>query len=205
MAWIPVPDSAALTVPAPVANDNVPVRAAAAVGVSCTVVAQVAPAASEVPQVVETKLKSVPVTEAAVGAVSEMGARPVLVRVELLEPELPTTTLPKATAASVALGAWPVPVRLTLAIPPPLCVKLSVPVRAPEVDGVKVTLTVHVPLTATEPQLFDCAKSVEPVEMPTPVKVSVFVPEFVTVMVCTADVVAVCCAENVREPGDTEA
>ncbi len=77
--------------------------------------------------------------------------------------------------------------------------------REPEVDGVKLTLTVQVPLTATAAQLLDSAKSVEPVEMPTPVNVRVFVPVFVTVMVCTEDVVAVCCAANVSEPGDTEA
>ncbi len=97
------------------------------------------------------------------------------------------------------------PVRLTLAIPPPLWVKLSVPERVPVVDGVKLTLTVQVPLTATAAQLLDSAKSALPVEIPTPEKVRVFVPVLVTVMVCTADVVDVCCAANVSEPGDTEA
>ncbi len=181
--WIPVPDSAALTVPAAVAKDRVPERAAAAVGANFTVVVQDADAVSDVPQVVETKLKSVPATEAAVGVVTVMEAIPVFCSVLVKVLDEPTTTLPNAAVESVALGDCPVPVRLTLAIPPPLCVKLSVPGREPAALGVKLTLTVQVPLTATEPQLFDCAKSVEPVEMPTPVKVSVFVPVLVTVTV----------------------
>lgn len=90
-----------------------------------------------------------------------------------------------------------------MAMPPPLCVKLSVPVRVPAAVGVKFTLTEQVPLTATEPQLFDWAKSVPPVEMPTPVKVSVLVPVLVTVTVCTPLVVLVCWAEKVNEAGET--
>lgn len=85
-----------------------------------TVVVQVALAARVVPHVVETKLKSVPVTEAAVGAVTVMLDSPVLVRVAVPVVLVPTLTLPAAILPSVALGACPVPVRLTLATPPPL-------------------------------------------------------------------------------------
>jgi uncharacterized membrane protein YdbT with pleckstrin-like domain len=56
-----------------------------------------------------------------------------------------------------------------------------VPLRAPEADGVNVTLTVQVPLTGTFAQLLDWAKSLAPDETPTPVKVSVSLPVFVTV------------------------
>jgi hypothetical protein len=116
--------------------------------------------------------------------VKEMGPMPVLVTI--WEPPLAvvfTATSPQPPLVMVALGAWPVPVKPTLAIPPPLCVKLNVPVRVPAAAGVKLTLTVQVPFTATEPQLLDCAKSVAPAEMPTPVNVRVLVPVLVTVTV----------------------
>ncbi len=132
-------------------------------------------------------------TALAVGVVTVTAPMPVLVTTAVKSQFEPTwVPLDQFGVDRVALAACPVPVKLTLAMPPPLCVKLSVPVRAPEADGVKVTLTVQVPLTATEPQLFDCAKSVEPVEMPTPVKVSVFVPVFVTVTVCDAELDKFC-------------
>jgi hypothetical protein len=168
-------------VPAPVENDTEPLRAVAAVGWNFTETVQLAEAARDVVQVVETKLKSVPVTDAAVGTVTEIAARPVFCSVDVKVLEPATTTFPNGTADSVALGAWPVPVKLTLAMPPPLCVKLKEPVRVPATDGVKLTLTVQVPLTATAPQLFDCAKSDAPAEIPTPVNVNVLVPVLVTV------------------------
>lgn len=78
---VPVADRLALTVPAPLVNESVPVRAVGNVGLNRTVTEQVPEAAKLVPQVVETNEKSVPVTEAAVGVVTLMAAMPVLVNV----------------------------------------------------------------------------------------------------------------------------
>jgi hypothetical protein len=175
-----------------VEKDKLPLRAPEADGRNRTVTVQVAPAFNDVPQDVPTKLKSVPDTDAAVGVVTLMAASPVFCSVAVDEVFEPTARLPKAIPESVAEGAWPVPVRLTFATPPPLCTKLSVPVRVPAAEGLKVTLTVQVPPTATEPQPFDCAKSLLPVEIPTPVNVKVLVPVLVTVTVCTLLVVDVC-------------
>ncbi len=117
---MPVPDNASVMVPAPVAMLSTPERATLLVGANFTVVAQVALAARLVPHVVDTKLKSVPVTDAAVGAVTAMLARPVLVSVAVPVVLVDTFKLPNATLLRVAVAAWPVPARLTLAIPPPL-------------------------------------------------------------------------------------
>jgi hypothetical protein len=84
-------------------------------------------------------------------------------------------------------------------------VKLSVPLRPPATDGVNETLTVQVPLTATLPQPLDCAKSLEPAEMPTPEKVRVLVPVLVTVTVRTVEVTPVCWAGKASDAGDTDA
>jgi hypothetical protein len=201
----PVPLRLDDTVPAPVEKDRVPLRDVPALGAKRTETVQVAPEPKEVPQVVEEKLKSVPDTEAAPGVETLIEPMPVFCSVAVWVELEPTPMLPKEMPDRVALGAWPVPLRLTLATPPPLWVKLRVPVRLPAAAGVKLTLTVQVPLTATEPQLLDCAKSLEPVEIPTPVKVSVFVPVFVTVTVCVPLVVLVCWAEKDSDDGDTEA
>lgn len=128
--------------------------------------------------------------------------------VALLVDQLKVEALPAVTdvgenAAEVTLGAGtPVPDRLTLAMPPPLWVKLSVPEREPSAAGVNDTLTVQVPLTATLPQLLDWAKSLAPAEMPTPENVRVFVPVLVTVTVWVADVVPVRRGENVTLEGE---
>ena len=67
-----------------------------------------------------------------------------------------------------------------------------VPVRAPDVEGVNVTLKVHVPFTATVVQLLEEAKSVAPEVTEAPVKVIGAVPLLVIVTVCAAEVVATC-------------
>jgi hypothetical protein len=60
-----------------------------------------------------------------------------------------------------AAGAMPVPLRLAVCgLPAALSVTLNVPLRVPVAVGVKVTLIVHVPFTASVlPQLLVCAKS----------------------------------------------
>ncbi len=92
-------------VPAPVAMASAPDRATLLVGANFTVVVQVAPAAKVVPHVVDTKLKSVPETDEAVGAVTVMLARPVLVSVAIPVVLDETLTLPIAALLKVALGA----------------------------------------------------------------------------------------------------
>ena len=67
--YTPVPLIADATLPTPVVTITEPLRETAAVGVNLTLTVQLAPAASEDGQVVETKLKSVPLTDTVLGAV----------------------------------------------------------------------------------------------------------------------------------------
>lgn len=169
-----------------------------------TVVVHVALAAKVVVHVVDTNVKSVPVTEAAVGGVTVILANPVFVNVEVPEALEPTAALPTFTALRVALAACPVPVRPKLEEPPtPSCAMVTVPVRVPTAVGVKDTVTVQVPFTASGvPQLFEAPKSLDPVETDTPLMVNAAVPVLVTVTDCVAEVVETCCAANVKDVGD---
>ncbi len=99
-----------------------------------------------------------------------VGAAPVVTEVGLI------AITPEAVAA-------PVPDRLRVPVPfVPLVVTLTVPVRAPDVDGVNDTLTVQVPLTArAAAQLLDEPKSLEPEDTETPVTVKLAVPLLVMV------------------------
>ncbi len=76
---------------------------------------------------------------------------------------LPATTdgFAGVIAIEVNPAVDPVPVRLVVCgLLPALSVTVSVPVRVPTTVGVKVTLTVHFALLATDvPQVFVCAKS----------------------------------------------
>ena len=105
---------------------------------------------------------------------------------------LPKISLPNARAASERLAAGeppveppPVPVRLAVSgLPLMLAVTLSDPVRVPRVVGEKTTLIVQLEETAREgPQLLDWAKSPT---VETPNRLSVAVPELVSVTVCGA-------------------
>lgn len=203
---MPVPDSAPVSVPAVLLTDSVPLRATLLVGLKRVVTVQFAPAASVLVQVVDTKLKSVPLTDAELGTVTVMAPMPWFVSVAVPVALLPTLTLPKAVAVNEALGAWPVPLRLKLVAPVPLWVSVTVPVREPAALGVKLTLMTQVPLMASAlPQLLDWAKSLAPAVTETPLMVRGAVPLLVTVTVCTALVVPVCCAAKVSEVGDSEA
>ncbi len=76
-----MPERVTAWVPAPVVKVNEPERAPPAVAVKLSVTVQLPLTATDVPQVVETKLKSVPDTDAALGAVRLRGPTPVFVRV----------------------------------------------------------------------------------------------------------------------------
>ena len=78
-------------------------RAVVAVGEKRTVVVQAPEAASVVPQVVETKLKSVPVTEPATGVVMLRAPIPVLVSVATAVLFEPTVVVPKEGVVRVAV------------------------------------------------------------------------------------------------------
>ena len=106
----PEPLRLAVSVPAPVTMLKVPVRAATAVGWNLTETVQLAPTASVAAQVVDTKLKSVPVTDDAVGIVTLKDAIPLLASVEVSVVEAPTLTMPKAIADSCPVRIGPVPV-----------------------------------------------------------------------------------------------
>ena len=140
----PVPVKLAVLVPAPVTMLSAPVRAAPAVGVNLTLTVHVPLTANDAVQVVLAKLKSVPVTDAAVGTVTVRGPAPVLVSVAVSVDEEPVVTLPKATGVlNVAVcSSKPVPVRLAVWVPAPVTI-LMVPVRAVPAVGVNLTLTVQ--------------------------------------------------------------
>ena len=79
--WMPVEPSVTDCEPAPVAMTKEPVLPAVLDDANCTVTAQEAPTAMLVPQLVETKLKSLPMTEEAVGTVTLSAPMPVLLSV----------------------------------------------------------------------------------------------------------------------------
>ena len=168
--------------PALVATLKVPERTPAAAGVNRMDVVQLLPAARVPPQVVETNWKSVPVTEPTAGAVTLTVPTPSLVSVAVPSVLAPTWVLANEGGGSATLGARPVPVRLAVVPPAPLCVKVSVLTRVPAAVGVNVTDTVQVAFTAKVPQVLVCAKS-EPAVVSTFEMTRVFVPVFRTVTV----------------------
>ena len=103
----PVAEKLADMVPASVPMDSEPVRGTALVGENLIVTAQLALTSSLVPQVVETKLKSVPVTELAPGGTTDMGTTPAFVSVAVAVVDWPTVTLANDGVPSVAVGAVP--------------------------------------------------------------------------------------------------
>ena len=84
------------TLPTPVVTISEPLRETAPVGVNLTVTVQVAPTSSDVGQVVDTKLKSMPLTDAAVGTAMLRAAAPVFVTVAVSVGVAPTATVPNA-------------------------------------------------------------------------------------------------------------
>lgn len=137
-----------------------------AVGVKVTLIVQLAPAPTELPQVLvwEKSPLLVPVT---LTLVMLRLALPLLVRTMFWAVlGVLTAWLPKVRpeVERLAVGPEPVPARLTLWIAPArlllLSVTVSVAERAPGAVGVNVTLTAQFPPAATElPQVLVCAKS----------------------------------------------
>src|SRR5947208_1915195 len=127
-------------------TNSVPVRILEAVGVKVTLIEQFAPAANVAPVVGQA------LAPLLVGAKSPEAAKEVIVKAAVAvlvvfpvtDPLTATTTLfPYTTLfrSNPTAGAVPFPLSATVCgLPPALSVTDSVPVRAPEVVGVKVTL-----------------------------------------------------------------
>ncbi len=127
---------------------NVPEAVVVEVGANCTVTVQVPETARELAQVVDTKLKPEPVTDAAVGAVTASVPMPVLLSVAVAVLVVFTGVAGKLGVLKDAAWPWPVPVKAKPVAPVPLDVKLTAPARVPVALGVKVTAMEQVPLTA---------------------------------------------------------
>jgi hypothetical protein len=174
---------------------RVPMRVPDAVGVNVTLMVQLAPAATELPQVLvwaKSPLAETPVR------FSE--ALPVFASVTVCAAlVVPTVWLVKVSEEAERLttgaeAAAPVPVRLTdCGLPEALSVMLRLLDRVPGAVGVNVTLMVQFAPAATElPQLLVCAKS--PLFVPVTamlVRFSEALPVFASVTVCAALVVPV--------------
>src|SRR5207249_3783159 len=135
--------------PALSATDSVPVRAPKAVGVKVTLMVQFAPAA-KVAGLVGQALAPVLVAAKSPEAANELivkAAVPVFVSVKISRaPGSASGWLPKPrlVGANPTPGAVPFPLSVMICgLPPALSVSDSVPVRAPEAVGVKVTLMVQ--------------------------------------------------------------
>src|SRR5206468_1500818 len=140
--------------PASSASDSVPVRAPEAVGVKVTLMVQFAPAA-KVAGLVGQALAPVLVAAKSLEAANELivkAAAPVFVSVTVIGALVVASSwLPKSrlVGANPTPGAVPFPLRENICgLPPASSASDSVPVRAPEAVGVKVTLMVQVPPAA---------------------------------------------------------
>src|SRR5437016_5277975 len=140
--------------PASSASDSVPVRAPEAVGVKVTLMVQV-PLAANVAGPTENYPLSLhdalPILEAANELIVKAAA-PVFVSVTVIGALVVASSwLPKSrpVGANPTPGAVPFPLRENICgLPPASSASDSVPVRAPEAVGVKVTLMVQVPPAA---------------------------------------------------------
>ena len=106
---IPVPVPVRLTVlaPGPVLKDKLPVRVPTPVGVNRRVTVQFALAGKLDGHVVETKLKSVPVTDAALGTETEMALGQWFVNTDVPVADCPSCTLGKLGVLRSTVGATP--------------------------------------------------------------------------------------------------
>src|SRR5213082_2516064 len=127
-------------------TNSVPVRILEAVGVKVTLIEQLAPAA-KVAGLVGQALAPVLVAAKSPEAAKEVivkAAVPVLVSVTVTDALMVASgwlPKPRLVGANPTAGAVPFPLSATVCgLPPALSVTDSVPVRAPEVVGVKVTL-----------------------------------------------------------------
>src|SRR5438105_592416 len=140
--------------PALSASDSVPVRAPEAVGVKVTLMVQFAPAA-KVAGLVGQALAPVLVAAKSPEAANELivkAAAPVFVKIGRASWRVTASNwLPKSrlVGANPTTGAVPFPLSIMICgLPPALSATDSVPVRAPEAVGVKVTLMVQFPPAA---------------------------------------------------------
>jgi len=140
---------------------SVAVLVPVAVGVKPTVIVQLAPAATEPPQLF-VWLKSPLLVPLIAKLVIVRRAVPVFVSVTFIGVSaVPTRILPndKLVFDRLTTGPTPVPVRLAVCgLFVALSVTLSVAVRVPAAVGLKVTLIVQfAPAATLAPQLFVCA------------------------------------------------
>src|SRR5207253_1434621 len=137
--------------PASSASDSVPVRAPEAVGVKVTLMVQFAPA-GKVAGLVGQALAPVLVAAKSPEAANELivkAAAPVFVSVTVIGVLVVAYSCSLHAALPISNptpGAVPFPLReMICGLPPASSASDSVPVRAPEADGVKVTLMVQFP------------------------------------------------------------
>jgi hypothetical protein len=182
---VPVPDSATVSgLPgALLFTDSVPVAAPAAVGANDTLTAQDAPAASDVPQLLDSLNGPVtPIDD--IDAAVLPGLDTVTDCAELVEP---TAVLPNETldgdADSALAPLLPVPDSATVSgLPGALEATDSVPLAAPLAVGANLTLTEHDPPAAMEvPQVLVWLNG--PLTLTDDTDAAA-VPEFDTVTVC---------------------
>jgi hypothetical protein len=179
-----------------------PVRAPAAVGVNVTLIVQLAPTASVLPQLFVCAKSPLAAIEPIVAPVVPLFDS-VVDCAAVVEP---TTVEANARLAGLALsagpGAVPVPLRATETAPDTSVLTVSVPVREPAAAGVNVTVTVQDPPAGMlVPQVFVCAKSPVTVTEDTAAALE---PLFETVTVCGALVVPVDCEPKLSAVGDAE-
>ena len=136
---------------------SVPLAAPTALGAKLTLTLQLPPAATDPPEAQLTALTMkaglLVANEVNVNA-AVPGFDSVTVCAALLLPTLvdAKVSVLGAALAAGAVAAAPVPLRATeVVVGLALCVKVSVPLAAPEAVGTKLTLTVQLPAAATEP------------------------------------------------------
>src|SRR5262245_52041447 len=197
-----VPDSATVLLPAPPppVTVSVPLFAPTVFGLNTTLIVQLAPTATELPQVWLTA-NAVPFR-----LIEEIGSGsvPVFVNVTSCAAEVPPTACsPNASelGASVYSGTMAVPDSPTVWVPAPLPpVTVSVPLDPQTVVDVNTTPSVALPPTTTKvPQPWTTANAV-------PFRViggigSGSVPVFVSVTSCAAEVPPTACSPNASEFG----
>jgi len=179
-ATSPVPPSAMDWAPAPVETLSPPVTAPSEVGANTTLYVQLAPAASELPQVVDSTEKGPLV---AAGPMDE-GALPELVNVMLCAAEVDPTIWPlKGTTPGAAetTACRPVPERLRVrGLFDASLATASIPLRMPAAEGENATETVQVAPGASFPQLLVAVKSGVPAVTLALETLAVVPPAFVT-------------------------
>ena len=187
------------------------VNAPAASGLNSTDTVHVAPAASEVPQVVADLTKEVAFVPVIVSDVSVSAAVPEFFTVTSCAAVVDPTFVEAnvrlvGDKVTVAVAAVPVPLRAAVCgVPVALSATESEAVSAPVAAGLNSTDTAHVALTASEvPQVFaemTNELALVPVSV-SEVSVSAPVPEFFTVTTCAAVVAPSTVDANVSVVGD---